>query len=56
MDKTILIFGERMAGWLMYNGCHKIMEKKDLKNKEKNIYIFKDNEIVRELMNKYVRI
>ena len=28
MDKTILIFGERMAGWLMYNGCHKIMEKK----------------------------
>ena len=45
-----------MAGWLMYNGFHKITEKKDLKNKENKIYIFSDNEQIRETMNKYERI
>lgn len=55
MDKTIIIFEERMAGWLMYNGFHKLKEKKDLKNKDKTIFIFEDNEKIREIMKKYER-
>lgn len=56
MDKTIIIFEERMAGWLMYNGFHKFKEKRDLKNKDKTIFIFEDNEKIRKVMKKYERI
>lgn len=45
-----------MAGWLMYNGFHKITEKKDLKNLEKQIYIFNDSEDIRKIMKEYTRI
>ena len=45
-----------MAGWLMYNGFHKIVEKKDKKNQDKNVYIFKDDENIRKAMSEYVRI
>lgn len=56
MDKTIIIFEERMAGWLMYNGFHKLKEKKDLKNENKTIFIFEDTEKIRKIMKKYKRV
>lgn len=52
-DKTIVILSERMAGWLMFNRFHKLNEKKDLKNYNRNIYIFKDTPELRETMVKY---
>ena len=56
MDKTIIIFEERMAGWLMYNGFHKLTEKKDLKNKDKTIFIFENNSKIKKIMEKYERL
>lgn len=51
--ETIVILSERMAGWLMFNRFHKLQEKKDLKNYNRNIYIFKDTPELRETMVKY---
>ena len=56
MDKTIIIFEERMAGWLMYNGFYKLTEKKDLKNKDKTIFIFENNSKIKKVMEKYERV
>lgn len=56
MDKTIIIFEERMAGWLMYNGFHKLTEKRDLKNKNKTIFIFENNSKIKKIMEKYERV
>ena len=52
-DDTIVILQERMCGWLQFNRFHKIAEKKDLKNLNRNIYIFKDTPELQECMNKY---
>ena len=54
--KVIFIFQERMAGWLMFNGSHKIAEKPDAKSKNQSkIYIFEDTQKNRELMRLYSR-
>ena len=45
-----------MAGWLMYNGFHKLTEKKDLKNKDKTIFIFENNSKIKKVMEKYERV
>lgn len=55
-EDTIVILQERMAGYLMYNSFHKITEKKDLKNSNRNIYIFRDTKELRECMSNYQRI
>ena len=52
-DNTIVIFQERMAGWLMFNRFHKICEKMDMKNSDRNIYIFKDSPELRKTMEEY---
>ncbi|WP_425446653.1 hypothetical protein [Dethiothermospora halolimnae] len=50
---TIVILLERMAGWLMFNRFHKLGEKKDLKDLNRKIYIFKDSSKLRQAMNEY---
>ena len=50
---TVVILQERMAGYLMFLRNHKIGEKKDLKNPERNIYIFRDTPYLQECMGKY---
>ncbi len=50
---TIVILSERLAGWLMFNRFHKIDEKVDLKNPDRNIYIFKDSPQLRQAMENY---
>ena len=53
MNNTIVILQERMAGWLMFNRLAKLDEKKDLKNPNRNIYIFRDTDRLRECMGSY---
>ncbi|HZK61855.1 MAG TPA: hypothetical protein VFC41_07235 [Anaerovoracaceae bacterium] len=52
-DDTIVILQERMAGWLMFNRFHKVCEKMDMKDPDRNIYIFKNSPRLRETMVKY---
>ncbi len=52
-NETIVILSERMAGWLMYNRFHKIGEKPDLKNRNRNVFIFRQSEELRKAMEKY---
>ena len=52
-NDTIVITQERMAGWLMFNRFHKVCEKVDMKEPDRNIYIFKDSLKLRETMAKY---
>jgi len=52
-NDTIVITQERMAGWLMFNRFHKVCEKVDMKDPNRNIYIFKDSPILRDTMGKY---
>ena len=52
-DNTIVILQERMAGWLMFNRFHKVGEKRDMKDSDRNIYIFMDSPRLRETMAKY---
>ena len=53
INDTIVILQERMAGWLMFNRFHKVGEKMDMKDSNRNIYIFKDSLRLRETMEKY---
>ncbi len=50
---TIVITQERMAGWLMFNRFHCIDIKEDLKDRNRNIYIFSDTSKMRATMGKY---
>ncbi|AJA48514.1 hypothetical protein CPAST_c24440 [Clostridium pasteurianum DSM 525 = ATCC 6013] len=52
-NETIVILQERMAGYLMFRRFHKIGEKRDLKNSQRNIYIFKDSPEIRNAMEEY---
>ncbi|MFL0194847.1 hypothetical protein ACJDU8_04555 [Clostridium sp. WILCCON 0269] len=52
-NETIVILQERMAGWLMFNGSGKVTEKADLKDSNRQIYIFNDSPKLRETMGKY---
>ncbi len=52
-NDTIVILQERMAGWLMFNRFHKVCEKVDLKDPDRNVYIFKDSPELRKAMAEY---
>jgi len=52
---TVVIVQERMAGWLMFNRFHKIDEKRDLKDINRRIFIFKDSSRLRDTMEKYAQ-
>lgn len=53
MCKKIIIKNEKMAGWLMFNGFHKLFEESDLEAENMLIYIFKDTEKIRGCMAQY---
>ncbi|WP_368041505.1 DUF5659 domain-containing protein [Clostridium sp. 001] len=42
-----------MAGWLQFNGFHKLYEQNDNVESNKLIYIFKDTKQIRNCMSKY---
>ena len=52
-NDTIVILQERMCGWLMFNRLNKIGERKDFKNPNRNVYIFKNTPILQECINQY---
>lgn len=54
--KEIVVFQERMAGWLMFNRFHKIAERADLKESKRNIYVFKDSPEIRVVMEDFNKI
>ncbi|HEX9061248.1 MAG TPA: hypothetical protein VF941_13800 [Clostridia bacterium] len=52
-NDTIVITQERMMGWLCFNRFHCLEVKSDLKNPDRNIYVFKDSLKLRDTMEKY---
>lgn len=52
-NETIVILQERMMGWLCFNRFHCIGVKQDLKDSNRNIYIFKDSPELHKTMDKY---
>lgn len=53
MEKDYVIFSQRLAGFLMFNGCMLKKITKSKKNETKFVYFFNDNESVRNLVNQY---
>lgn len=52
-EKDYVVFSQRMAGFLMMNGCR--LKKIKLSNKDntKFVYFFPDNETVRRFVEQY---
>ncbi|QXE20030.1 hypothetical protein B5S50_15020 [Clostridium sp. 001] len=53
MCEKLIIKNEKMAGWLQFNGFHKLYEQNDNVESNKLIYIFKDTKQIRNCMSKY---
>ena len=51
--EKIIIKNEKMSGWLMFNGFHKLYEQDDNQEANRLIYIFKDTLQIRNCMSKY---
>ena len=52
--KSIIVFSQKMAGWLMYQGFVLIQMRPDKKNNNKNIFIFKESEEIRNKIKEYL--
>ena len=50
---VVTIHSQAMAGYLMLNRFILIDQREDLKNKNKNVFIFKDSKEIRNAMKKY---
>lgn len=53
MEKDYVVFSQRMAGYLMLNGCKLKKVSKSKKDETMLVYFFNNNEIVRELVQSY---
>ena len=52
--KSIIIFSQKMAGWLMYQGFVLIQMRPDKKNREKNVFFFKESEEIKNKIKEYL--
>jgi len=50
---VVTIHSQAMAGYLMIHRFVLIDQREDLKNKNKNVFIFKDSKEIRNAMKKY---
>ena len=50
---VVTIHSQGLAGYLMLNRFILIDQREDLKNKNKNVFIFKDSKEIRNAMKKY---
>ena len=50
---VVTIHSQAMAGYLMLNRFILIDQREDLKNKNKNVFIFRDSKEIRNAMKKY---
>jgi len=50
---VVTIHSQAMAGFLMLHRFILIDQREDLKNKNKNVFIFKDSKEIRNAMKKY---
>ena len=51
--KTLTIFNQRLAGYLMLNGFVLADMRKDRNGTERNLFFFKDSEAIRQRMTDY---
>lgn len=51
--KTLTIFNQRLAGYLMLNGFVLADMRKDRNRTERNLFFFKDSEAIRQRMTDY---
>ena len=52
--KSIIVFSQKMAGWLMYQGFVLIQIRPDKKNNTKNVFFFKESEEIRNKISEYL--
>ena len=50
---TIVVSSMRMMGWLCFHKHEVINIRKDLKDPSRNVFIFRNTELVRENMRRY---
>lgn len=55
-EKDFVVFSQRMAGYLMMQGCRLKKLKVDKDNSTKFVYFFSDNETVRSFVDQYKSI
>jgi hypothetical protein len=55
-DKDYVIFSQRLAGYLMLNGCKLKKITASKKDKSKFVYFFYDNNTVRSFVEQYQQI
>lgn len=53
MEKDYVVFSQRMAGFLMMNGCRLKKIKKSNKDETLFVYFFSNIEKIHELVNQY---
>ena len=53
MEKDYVVFSQRIAGFLMLNGCKLKKVSKSKKDESMLVYFFSNNETVRGLVNSY---
>jgi hypothetical protein len=49
----VVILQERMCGWLQFNRFHKIGERPDKKNPNRNVFLFNDSFKLQECIDMY---
>ena len=52
-DNIVVILQERMCGWLEFNRFHKVGERPDLKNPNRNVFLFRDSPKLQECITAY---
>jgi Domain of unknown function (DUF5659) len=56
MEKDYVVFSQRMAGYLMMNGCRLKKIKNDINNSTKFVYFFPNTDYVKNFVEKYQNI
>jgi hypothetical protein len=53
MEKDYIVFSQKMAGFLMYNGCRLLKMKNAKYEPTKFVYFFPHNDFVMDMVEKY---
>lgn len=54
MEKDYVVFSQRMAGFLMMNGCRLLKIKNDINTPTKFVYYFPNTEYVKSFVDQYL--
>jgi hypothetical protein len=53
MEKDMVIFSQKLAGWLMFNSCKLKKMTKSKKDQSKFVYFFDNIEVVKDIVTQY---